>query len=85
MGRCFNWNINYITFQWFTTGPFSKYIENVKIGFYSLGLFKFGREHVIKPSSSYGRLFIFDAGNSRFHPSLLNDRLDINEIFMKGP
>ena len=26
------WNVNYITFQWFTIGLFSKYTKNVNIG-----------------------------------------------------
>ena len=27
--HCDDWNVNYITFQWFTIGLFSKYTENV--------------------------------------------------------
>ena len=30
MAQCNYWNVNYITFQWFTIGLFSKYTKNVK-------------------------------------------------------
>ena len=32
--RCNYWNVNYITFQWFTIGLFSKYAKNVNISNY---------------------------------------------------
>ena len=32
MAQCNYWKVNYITFQWFTVGLFSKYTKNVNIG-----------------------------------------------------
>ena len=40
--------------------------------------------HVGKPSSAYGWSGGFSPGFSGFHPPLMNDRLDISEIFLKG-
>ena len=40
--------------------------------------------YVGKPSSAYGRQVVFFPGSSGFRPSLMNDRLDITEIFLKG-
>ena len=37
------------------------------------------------PSSAYGRQVGFFPGSSGFRPSLMNDWLDITEIFLKGP
>ena len=40
--------------------------------------------HVGKPSSAYGWSGGFSPGVSGFRPPLMNDRLDISEIFLKG-
>ena len=37
-----------------------------------------------KPSSAYGRSVVLP-GSSGFRPTLLNERIDINEIFLNGP
>ena len=36
MTRFCYWNVNYITFQWFTIGFFSKYTKNVNINISTL-------------------------------------------------
>ena len=41
--------------------------------------------HVGQPSSAYGWLGVFFPGFSGFRPPLMKDRLDISEIFLKGP
>ena len=40
--------------------------------------------HAGKPNSADGQGFFFP-GLSGFHPPLMNDWLDISEIFLKGP
>ena len=40
---------------------------------------------VRKPSSVYESLGGFSSRSSGFCPPLLNDRLDVSEIFLKGP
>ena len=35
MVRCCYWNVNHITFQWFTIGILSKYTKNVNIQIYT--------------------------------------------------
>ena len=41
--------------------------------------------HMWESRSAYGRQVVFSPGSSCFRPSLINDRLDITEIFLKGP
>ena len=41
--------------------------------------------HVGKPSSAYRWSGGFFPGFSGFRPPLMNDQLDISEIFLKGP
>ena len=38
-----------------------------------------------KPSSAYGWSGGFSPGSPVFRPPSMNDRLDISEIFLKGP
>ena len=38
-----------------------------------------------KPGSAYGWSGGFFPGFSGFRPPLMNDRIDISEIFLKGP
>ena len=39
MAQCNYWNVNYIMFQWFTIGLFSKYNKNVNIQKYTSNKF----------------------------------------------
>ena len=41
--------------------------------------------HVGKPSSAYGWSGGFFSRFTGFRPPLMNDRLDISQIFLKGP
>ena len=41
--------------------------------------------YVGKPSSAYGWSGGFSPGSPVFAPPSMNDRLDISEIFLKGP
>ena len=51
---------------------------------FSLLWFEPSSGHVGKPTSAYGWTGVFFPGFFGFHPPLMNDQLDISEIFLRG-
>ena len=47
MAQCSYWNVNFITFQWFTLGLFSKYTKKVNICTSKLFYFSFQSEGLV--------------------------------------